>query len=94
MNVISDERMVPSVCGDCAHEYRTTNQLPFYFCDSCLDHLKERHGAEYFIEQVNTFCQNASVLSNDNVEYDIKIRVVNNSVKEIKRKLQDTIAMD
>jgi len=53
-----------------------------------------RHGAEYFIEKVNAFCQNASVLSNDNVEYDIKIRVVNTSVKEIKRKLQDTIAMD
>lgn len=56
--------------------------------------MKERHGAEYFIEKVNAFCSNASVLSNDNVEYDIQIRVVNNSVKEIKRKLQNTIALD
>ena len=92
MNVINDQRLVPSVCGDCAHEYRTSNQLPFYFCEGCLVQLKSRHGEENFTEQINVFCQNASDLSNENVEYDIKIRVVNNSVKEIKKKLQDTIA--
>ena len=85
--------MVPSVCADCAHDYRTSNQLPFYFCDPCLSTLNQRHGSERFVEQVNKFCRTASELSNDNAEYDIKIRVVNNSVKEIRRKLQDKMAL-